>query len=545
MNTKTIIRQAETDTLAEILTWVREVVEGRGQSVSQMVVTVVLGCIPGVGQALDAYNILRALHSLTRDSDNADNWIELVLCLIALVPLFGDALKNVFRMLRSGMPMGRILDSLPRDVRGNIEKWFRELDWASYTRQLVAKTNQILDGMIDVLGTRSARWMMDKQGLNRLIAQLRSLKAKAQQKIEQAMGSLQQSHQMAMAQPLPNTTAGSRASRHADTPRQSPPGSSAPASSGGNAGKPAQQSTNTTSQTPAASSTPAARRDTATGNQTAASAPASKPQQQPATSSSASSGRSSQTTTDKQPAPAKRDIATEPKGNTTPAQGQVSPQLRQSQRSRYSRHRSGVQGEHIADYDFVKRKSREKINNGGILYEGRQPGHQGIDHVWIIDKLSQRYRISDTKSTNEPFHKKLESATQVWQALEYGLEKLAEPSDKPKVRNSVGKLVSGIRQMSHTWISMNINRAKIIPSHRSLLNQIERWRRSGFDPSLMPCPYERSIITVVGPNFILHDPNARKKSANSKPLAAGLCSVKTVKHQIATEFELPLDFLDD
>ncbi|MFG0683834.1 hypothetical protein ACF8E5_03160, partial [Pseudomonas sp. WSY_20] len=104
MNTKTIIRQAETDTLAEILTWVREVVEGRGQSVSQMVVTVVLGCIPGVGQALDAYNILRALHSLTRDSDNADNWIELVLCLIALVPLFGDALKNVFRMLRSGMP---------------------------------------------------------------------------------------------------------------------------------------------------------------------------------------------------------------------------------------------------------------------------------------------------------------------------------------------------------------------------------------------------------------------------------------------------------
>ncbi|MFG0682147.1 hypothetical protein ACF8GB_16745, partial [Pseudomonas sp. xss_4] len=227
------------------------------------------------------------------------------------------------------------------DVRGNIEKWFRELDWASYTRQLVAKTNQILDGMIDVLGTRSARWMMDKQGLNRLIAQLRSLKAKAQQKIEQAMGSLQQSHQMAMAQPLPNTTAGSRASRHADTPRQSPPGSSAPASSGGNAGKPAQQSTNTASQTPAASSTPAARRDTATGNQTAASAPASKPQQQPATSSSASSGRSSQTTTDKQPASAKRDVAIEPKGNTTPAQGQVSPQLRQSQRSRYSRHNPG------------------------------------------------------------------------------------------------------------------------------------------------------------------------------------------------------------
>ncbi|MFG0680706.1 hypothetical protein ACF8GB_09320, partial [Pseudomonas sp. xss_4] len=436
---------------------------------------------------------------------------------------------------------------------GNIEKWFRELDWASYTRQLVAKTNQILDGMIDVLGTRSARWMMDKQGLNRLIAQLRSLKAKAQQKIEQAMGSLQQSHQMAMAQPLPNTTAGSRASSHADTPRQSPPGSSAPASSG----KPAQQSSSTASQTPATSSTPAARRDTpdtagkpqaqsgTSGNQTAASAPASKPQQQPATSSSASSGRSSQTTTDKQPAPAKRDVAIEPKGNTTPAQGQVSPQLRQSQRSRYRRSKAGAQGEHIADYYFVKnKKSRQKVNHNGTLYEGRQPGHQGIDHIWHSGSLPQSYRISDTKGTNEPFHKKLEGAMQVWQTLEYGLEQALGQGNEAKVRNSVGKTVSDGRQMSHRWIFRNIQNSKITSAHTALISKIKSWRAVDFDPEIMTCPYDRSLITVVGPNYIQHDNNAKTKAAN-RQAAAGKCRKPASRHQIATEFVIPTNFLPE
>ena len=443
MNTKTIIRQAETDTLAEILTWVREVVEGRGQSVSQMVVTVVLGCIPGVGQALDAYNILRALHSLTRDSDNADNWIELVLCLIALVPLFGDALKNVFRMLRSGMPMGRILDSLPRDVRGNIEKWFRELDWASYTRQLVAKTNQILDGMIDVLGTRSARWIMDKQGLNRLVTQLRVLKAKAQQKIEQAMGSLQQSHQMAMAQALPNTTAGSRASRHADTPRQSPPGSSAPASSGGNAGKPAQQSTNTTSQTPAASSTPAAS------------------------------------------APANRDIPNNSSGTAIPRQGQVSAQQRQSQRSRRNRREIGVSGEHIADYFFVKRqKNRSKINKNARLYEMKQPdgnlpgGHQGIDHVWHGSRLPLGYRVSDTKGTGKGMHR-LETPKRVFEALRYGLDAYMGEEDESRLGNNLGDTKDG-RQLSHRWVAARIDKAEIVAEHSDLLRKIRAWERVHF-----------------------------------------------------------------
>ena len=98
------------DTFLEILNWVEEVVEGRGASLAQMMVSTVLGLIPFVGQAVDAYNILRCLYRLTRTPDSGEHWLDLVLSLVALVPGFGDALKNVFNMLRHGKPMGRILD---------------------------------------------------------------------------------------------------------------------------------------------------------------------------------------------------------------------------------------------------------------------------------------------------------------------------------------------------------------------------------------------------------------------------------------------------
>ena len=141
------ISQLEEDTFLQILTWVEEVVEGKGASFAQMMVSTVLGLIPFVGQAADAYNILRCLYQLSRTPDSNEHWLDLVLSLIALVPGFGDALKNVCNMLRHGKPMGRILDSLPRHVRGDIETWFRTLDWARYTAELIQNLDAILQGL--------------------------------------------------------------------------------------------------------------------------------------------------------------------------------------------------------------------------------------------------------------------------------------------------------------------------------------------------------------------------------------------------------------
>lgn len=140
------ISQLEQDTFLQILNWVEEVVEGKGASLAQMMVSTVLGLIPFVGQAVDAYNILRGLYHLTRTPDSNEHWLDLVLSLIALVPGFGDALKNVCHMLHHGKAMGRILDSLPRHVRGDIETWFRTLDWARYTAEMVRTSTRFCRG---------------------------------------------------------------------------------------------------------------------------------------------------------------------------------------------------------------------------------------------------------------------------------------------------------------------------------------------------------------------------------------------------------------
>jgi hypothetical protein len=49
--------------------------------------------------------------------------------------------------------------------------------------------------------------------------------------------------------------------------------------------------------------------------------------------------------------------------------------------------------------------------------------------------------------------------------------------------------------------------------------------------SLVKCPYDRSLITVVGPNLNQHD--------NAKGVTAGRCAKGVASHQIATEFVLP------
>lgn len=118
------IASAENHTLR----WLKEVLDGNGASPAQMIVTTVLGCVPDVGQALDARNIVIGFIDLSDNPEDSELWLNLVLSLIALAPGFGDALKNVFKLLRMGKPMGRILDALPNQLRGNIERWFRELN---------------------------------------------------------------------------------------------------------------------------------------------------------------------------------------------------------------------------------------------------------------------------------------------------------------------------------------------------------------------------------------------------------------------------------
>jgi hypothetical protein len=409
-----------------------------------------------------------------RHAGQADHWIEMVLCLIALVPGFGDALKTVFHGLRSGKAMGRILDSLPQSVRGNIEKWFRELNWGGYTRQLIQSINNILGGLIDVLEYRIVQWVIGHEGIRRLVAQLRSLRDMAARRIEEAMESLHQAHARAIRDPLPNTTADvpgatNSAMRKTPTPESSAPG----------------------------------------------------------------------------------NVARTTKGTDTPKSGNASAKQRQSEHSNLNRSKIGVSGEHIADYFFVKRQhSRAKISQQGNLYEMLQPNHQGIDHVWHAARLPRGYRISDTKGTGGAFHR-LENAGAALEALRYGIDAYLDEEDEGRARNVLGKTKNDGRQLSHRWVAKKISGAGLLPAHAAVLGPaIEAWELSQFTlgmqttfedgaprRTLVKCPYDRSLITVVGPNHNLHE------------RAAGVTTPRCLKprtsHQISTEFVLPNHFLTE
>ncbi|HZF98647.1 MAG TPA: hypothetical protein VEY92_10485 [Pseudoxanthomonas sp.] len=103
--------------------------------------------------------------------------------------------------------------------------------------------------------------------------------------------------------------------------------------------------------------------------------------------------------------------------------------------------------------------------------------------------------------------------------------------------------------MSHLWCSRKIEGAQLLPADRiKLLPAIKAWERVDFKTGvesqlrdgrmqrvLVKCPYDRSVVTVVGPNHIRHD----KAEGVDKPL----CRKAVVSHQIATEFVLPTPLL--
>lgn len=369
--------------------------------------------------------------------------------------------------------MGRVLDALPNNLRGNVARWFRELDWTGYTRELTATFARIMNGMIDVLENRISRWVLGREGVQALVRQLRHLNQIGPRKIEEAMGSLRQSHQRALQDPLP-TTAGN-STRSATTPRRTTPGTQ-------------------------------------------------------------TSGR----------------VRTTTAGTATPTSGAARTTPRQSTVAAMGRQAIGVSGEHIADYYFVRRqRSRQKVSHRGTLYEMRQPngaiavGHQGIDHVWHGSRLPIGYRVSDTKGSGQPFQRKLETAQQVWQALEYGIDAYLGGEQENRVRNAVGNTRGDGKQMSHRWIAAKIGRAQLTQHVRAeLLPKIEAWRFNEFklgaqttfeggqpQRGLVKCPYDRSLITVVGPNHNLHQ--------CARGNTAGRCAKPATSHQIATEFVLP------
>lgn len=188
--------------------WIKGVLDGSGSSPAQIIVAVVIGCIPFVGQGVDVGNVIVSVIKIAENPENKDNWFDLVFNLVAFVPIAGDGLKIVFKQLRAGKAMGAILDAIPsKTLRGDVDKWFRNLNWNAYTNELQRTSNKIIDGLINTFDSWMSRAVLGNARLKTLVVQLRGMKKVANQKIDMVMKEMQAAHKKALATPYPNTTA--------------------------------------------------------------------------------------------------------------------------------------------------------------------------------------------------------------------------------------------------------------------------------------------------------------------------------------------------
>ncbi|MFG6467030.1 hypothetical protein [Roseateles sp. BYS87W] len=106
----------------------------------------VIGCVPILGQIVDARDIIKGLIEVAGAPASPLAWFNLITALIGLIPGGGDAVKRSTRAIKSGaVHVDELLDMIRRLYKGDPEKLLREtLD--------VGKLRKRLD---DILGNSS------------------------------------------------------------------------------------------------------------------------------------------------------------------------------------------------------------------------------------------------------------------------------------------------------------------------------------------------------------------------------------------------------
>lgn len=108
----------------------------------------VIGCVPVLGQLVDARDIIKAIIILTANPSSAAGWFDLITALIGLVPGGGDAVKMSLKSVKKGaLPIDSILDGIRKFGKGDPEQLIRKcLDLNALQKNLdKILTNQILN----------------------------------------------------------------------------------------------------------------------------------------------------------------------------------------------------------------------------------------------------------------------------------------------------------------------------------------------------------------------------------------------------------------
>ena len=209
-----------------VANWLKGIVTGAGNSPSQIIVSGILGVVPGLGQAMDLRDIVVGVITIASAPGNPVAWLELAITLVGCVPVVGDALKTVFRLLKRGDSMPRVLDGLSPAVRGNVERFFKEIDWGQVSGTVKGSFDKVIAAFLDGLDSWVVKSVVGRGEVKLLLEQLEQMRKQAPKMLDDAIGELKAMWSKALNDKLPVSTA-----------HGTPPKASAPSNTSGGGGK--------------------------------------------------------------------------------------------------------------------------------------------------------------------------------------------------------------------------------------------------------------------------------------------------------------------
>lgn len=493
MSAVSVSRRAVQDVDKGIGTWLTDLVTGAGSSPSHIIVTGILGVIPGVGQAMDVRDLVLGIIAVAKSPAAIGGWVELVITLIGCIPAIGDAFKVGFKLIKEGHSFGRVLEAMSPKLRGNIEQRMRNVDWSMLAAQSKTIFAKSLDAFVDGLDTWVVKAVTGRAEVAQVVGELRALQRRGPQMIDEAFGELKTMHQKMLAHELPKNTA---------------------------------------------KVTPVKAR----GAATAAAGTAGTVRRE------AGAAKAEGKLAKKRTAQEKADKVAPNKTNTS--------QKKAAKKNKKNRN-DGVLGEHITDYYAKhKHPHFVKVNNNGVLIEERSNQHHGIDHLWHKQPLEKLFVVGETKSSIFDSFRLMAALPADLQEAFNALraDEAANPTrnGKPGIFNNTDRdryadqhvqiddhenndaaIRKGVNkpneetglptQMSHLWIRTKLeNEEHLIGTGTQLPSLIRQWRRGKIS-----CPYDRWIALVTGRQFTIH---RKSKGAN---------------HQVQSVLNIPLGILED
>jgi len=467
--------------------WLLDLVTGAGTSPAHIIITGVLGVVPGVGQAMDARDLILGIITIAKTPAAIGGWVELVITLIGCVPAVGDALKVGFKLMKQGHNFGRVLEAVSPALRGNVEKFMRKIDWTMLARESKGLFTKTISAFIDGLDSWVMKAVAGGTNVKQIAAELKAVQKRAPAMIDEAFVELKKMHAKMMGHELPGTTAAGAATSSRVLTREA--------------------------------------------EQAAAEALAKKEVQAARAQRKLLASKS-------------RDVKAK---RVTPNSTKNS--VKKKAEPKKQKWRTGVPAEHITDYQVKRKHSNfRKANNGGKLIEEHSLPHNGLDHLWSnATSVTKPFVVGETKSSIFDSFGLLAALPAEMQKQFAALraDEAANPStkngkpnifenedrdthankrvaiggnqtDEDAVRGGVNKPGVGkdgqptglATQMSHQWILKSLNSEQLTPKGDQLRSLIRSRRRALLTNPDLPIPYQRWISLVTGRQLQKHRSSA-------------------------------------